>query len=293
MKNLVKVTTCLVIAVFLFSSCHKEGQYLPKKKISKIEHITTSTLWGITTTAVSGYQEWEWSGKLLTRITLRNGDGVVNGSIVPQYDNKKRVQSLHCVSGTEVHDYNFTYDGKNLMKITHYSSAKDASEYTFTKDGKNVVEITVTSLSSKSCDDAGINPLQFVLPTEIAEVIKPSAEKGTTIYKLVWDGQNVTGMEEVRNGVVYANYSWTYDNGLNPLKGLFSNGYGSLNGFEELYSDNNIVEASSVTHLSFADIEQSEQYSYEYDNNYPVRKTWETLSSTGLDVVHTQNYLYN
>ena len=292
MKNLTKIAVCFIIGAFLLSACQKEGQYLPKKKISKIENITTSTMWGITTTAVTDYQEWEWTGKLLSKITLRDGDGDIEGAIVPQYDNKKRVSSLHCVSGSDIDDYNFAYEGKNLMKITHTSNDKDMAVYTFVKDGKNVVEITVTGYS-KSRDIAGINPLQLVLPNEIAEVIKPSEEKATIVYKLVWDGKNVASMEELHNGVLYANYNWTYDNAINPLKGLFSNGYGSLNGFEELYSANNVVEFRSITHLTFSDIEQHNKYSYEYDGDYPVKKTWESTASTGLEVVHTQNYLYN
>ena len=291
MKNLTKIAVCFIIGAFLFSACQKEGQYLPKKKIAKIEHVTTSSLWGITTTTMD-YQEWEWTGKLLSKITLRDGDGKEAGSIVPQYDKKKRVMSLHCLTGSDVDDYDFTYDGKDLMKITHTSSDKDMAVYTFVKEDKNVVEITVTGYS-KSNDMAGVNPLQLVLPNEIAEVIKPSDEKATVVYKLAWDGKNVASMEEYISGVLYANYNWTYDNAINPLKGLLCNGYGSLNGFEELYSANNVVESQTVTHLTFSDVEQHVKYSYEYEDDYPVKKTWSTVASTGLEVVHTYNYLYN
>ena len=293
MKNLTRIAIFVFITAFLFTSFHKDGQYLPKKKIAKIEHVTSSTIFGVTTTAVTSYQEWEWSGKLLTKITLRDGDGDINGVIVPQYDSKKRVMSLHCVSGGDIDDFKFTYDGKNLMNITHYSSDKDVAEYTFTKDGKNVVEITVNSYTSKDQDIAAINPLQFVLPNEIAEVIKPSAEKATVVYKLVWDGKNLASMEELRNGVLIANYDWAYDDCINPLKGLFSNGYGSLNGFEELYSDNNVVESHTVTHLAISDVESHNKYNYLYENDYPVKKTWVSTSTTGLEVSHTQSFLYN
>ena len=165
MKNLIKSVVLVSLCAFLFVSCEKEGQYLPKKKISRITTSTASTLWGVTTTAVTGYQDLEWSGKLLSKITLRDGDGDVYGAVVPQYDNKKRVTSLHCVTGDDIDDFKFTYDGKDLMKITRYSNDKDAvTEYSFRKDGKNVVEITVQGYSSKALDYAGINPLQFVLP---------------------------------------------------------------------------------------------------------------------------------
>lgn len=293
MKNFAKIVVFVFISASLLMSCQKDGQYLPKKKIAKIEHVTSSTIFGVTTTAVTSYQEWEWSGKLLTKITLRSGDGDVNGFIVPQYDSKKRVTSLHCVSGGDIDDFNFTYDGKNLMKITHYSSDKDVAEYTFTKDGKNVVEITVNSYTSKDYDMAAINPLQFVLPNEIAEVIKPSAEKATVVYRLVWDGKNLASMEELRNGVLVANYDWKYDDYINPLKGLFSNGYGSLNGFEALYSANNVVESHSVTHLAISDVESHNKYDYMYEDDYPVKKTWVSTSTTGLEVTHTQSFLYN
>ena len=292
MKNLPKIAVCFIIGAFLFSACHKEGQYLPKKKIAKIEHVMTTSMWGITTTAVTDCQEWEWSGKLLSKITLRDGDGDIDGVIVPQYDKKKRVSSLHCVSGSDIDDYNFTYEGKNLMKITHTSSDKDVAVYTFVREDKNVVEITVTGYS-KSNGIAVVNPLQLVLPDEVAEVIKPSDEKATAVYKLVWDGGNLVSMEQFVNGVLNKNYKWTYDNAINPLKGLFSNGYGSLNGFEELYSANNVVESQTVTHSALYDVEIGLEYSYEYENDYPVKKTWSAVASTGLEVVHTYNYLYN
>lgn len=293
MKNLVKTLLLVAVCALLFSSCEKEGQYLPKKKVSRITHVTSSTIWGITTTSVTGYQDWEWDGKLLSKITLRNGDGDMEGTVVPQYDSKKRVTALHCVSGSDIDDYKFTYEGKNLMKITRYSNDKDAvTEYTFRKEDKNVVEITVQGYAAKALDGTGINPLQFVLPSEVAELIKPADEKATTIYKLTWDGKNLASMEEIRSGVTYANYNWAYDNGINPLKGLFSNGNGSLNGFEELYSANNVVEQRSVTHLTFADLEEHFKYEYEYEDNYPVKKTWQTTSSTGLEVVHSISYLY-
>ena len=293
MKNFAKIVVFIFISASLLMSCQKDGQYLPKKKITKIEHVTSSTIFGVTTTAVTSYQEWEWSGKLLTKITLRSGDGDVNGFIVPQYDSKKRLTSLHCVSGSDIDDFNFTYDGKNLMKITHYSSDKDVAEYTFTKDGKNVVEITVNSYTSKDYEIAAINPLQFVLPNEIAEVIKPSAEKATVVYRLVWDGKNLASMEEHRNGVLVANYDWKYDDFINPLKGLFSNGNGSLNGFEMLYSANNVVESHSVTHLAISDVESHNKYDYMYEDDYPVKKIWVSTSTTGLEVTHTQSFLYN
>ncbi|MCR4857743.1 MAG: hypothetical protein K5890_06050 [Bacteroidales bacterium] len=292
MKNLTKIIVCIIIGAFLFSACQKEGQYLPKKKIAKIEHITTSSMWGITTTAVSDYQEWEWTGKLLSKITLRDGDGDIDGVIVPQYDKKKRVSSLHCVSGSDIDDYNFKYEGKNLMKITHTSSDKDVAVYTFVKEDKNVVEITVTGYS-KSNDMAGVNPLQLVLPDVVADVIKPSDEKATAVYKLVWNGGNLVSMEQFVNGVLNMNYNWTYDNAINPLKGLFCNGYGSMNGFEELYSANNVVESHIVPQFSILVGEQHVKYSYEYEDDYPVKKTWESTSSTGLEVVHTYNYMYN
>lgn len=293
MKNLIKSVVLVSLCAFLFVSCEKEGQYLPKKKISRITTSTASTLWGVTTTAVTGYQDLEWSGKLLSKITLRDGDGDVYGAVVPQYDNKKRVTSLHCVTGDDIDDFKFTYDGKDLMKITRYSNDKDAvTEYSFRKDGKNVVEITVQGYSSKALDYAGINPLQFVLPQEIAEAIKPSDEKVSIIYRLAWDGKNVSSMEEIRNGVVAANYDWAYDDGINPLRGLFSTGNGSLNGFEELYSANNVLESHSIIHLSLTNLEEHFKYEYEYDNNYPVKKSWLTTASTGLEVVHTVSYMY-
>ena len=76
MKNLTKIAVFVFISAFLFSACEKEGQYLPKKKITRIEYsTTTSSKDGKDISTLSEVQDWVWNGKLLQNITYKDGSG--------------------------------------------------------------------------------------------------------------------------------------------------------------------------------------------------------------------------
>lgn len=288
MKNLTKIAAFVFISAFLFSACEKEGQYLPKKKITRIEYsTTTSSKDGKDISTLSEVQDWVWNGKLLQTITYKDGSGNQTGKLGIVYDSKKRISQLQYSTSSYTEIYNFFYDGKELKKIV-----VGDDEYTFTRTDGNIVEINVGTALSSEKNDAGtsFNPLQFVLPAEVANVIKASAAKGASVYKLTWDGKNISHCQAVSNGVVAAKYSWKYDEYINPFRGLF--GYSSLTDMSELYSANNVVE--SVTEIPTLSYQSSQQYSYEYDGKFPVKQVWVTSSTFGLlETTHTNTFFYN
>jgi len=293
MKKSIIFVAALVIGALMFSSCQKDGQYKPKKKIARIEHKATYTLGSATLTAVNESEEWEWTGKQLTKITYYDGNDAIYGYMIPKYDSKKRVESFHSVLGSSVKDYVFSYDGKDLVKISCYTDdGKLDSEYKFIKEGKNVVEIALEEFSSKASVEGNINPLQYILPREVAENIKPVDGKSTMTYKLTWDGKNVVSLDTYADENLFMERKFSYDAAVNPMKGLFTNdGITSMN---ELYSANNIV-ASTSTSTYVNDnmtLNVEEEYTYEYTDNYPVKKTWETTTSLGTELSHVMTYTY-
>lgn len=290
MKNLTKIIVFVFISAFLFSSCHKEGQYLPKKKITRLEHSTTySNALGELTT-LNDIEDWTWNGKLLSKITYRNGNGDALATASFIYDKSKRVSQLHYESASGLtQDYLFLYDGKNLTQIDMIGNDDEESVYTFTRVDGNVVEITLNTDESKTFDEMVFNPLRFVLPLEVVDVITTSATKGgTSVYKLTWDGKNVISCEILSNGVLAETNTWKYDENVNPFKGLF--GTESLYGFDDLYSANNVVEETFTVPLLNTTV--TKNFTYEYDGKWPVKQMWITKGLTGSESHHLRTFYY-
>lgn len=293
MKKSIIFVAALVIGALMFSSCQKDGQYKPKKKIARIEHKATYTLGSATLTAVNESEEWEWTGKQLTKITYYDGNDAIYGYMIPKYDSKKRVESFHSVLGSSINDYTFSYDGKDLVKISQYNEAgKLSAEYKFAKEGKNVVMITMEEVDSKAVVDERVNPLQFILPSEVVKDMKPVEGKANMTYKLTWDGKNVVSLDIYAGETLFMEHKYAYDDAVNPLKGLFTSF--SISTTDGLYSANNVLQSSSSsTYVNDnMTLTNNAQYTYEYTDNYPLKKTWETTSALGVDLSHVMTYTY-
>jgi len=292
MKKTIKFVAMLLVGVLMFASCQKEGQYLPKKKITRIDHVATMDISGTPTTIVNEYETWEWSGKLLTKITYYRSNDEVVGFITPQYDSKKRIESFHSEMESTIFDYVVTYDGKNLMKITCYDSNNElVSEYQFTKEDGQVMTITYETFNEEVAKCDKVNPVNLILPSEVVENLQPSKGKRVNVNTLTWDGKNLASMKTVVDGdeTSYIEYTWTYDNCINPKQGLFSQpGFAE---FFKLYSANNALTNKVVTHSNNLNLTIDSEYAYEYEDEYPVKQTW-TATSMGLEINHTTTYTY-
>lgn len=273
MKNSFKIIVALAIGMFLFSSCQKEGQYLPKKKITKIETLSTTN--GITINF--GSEEWEWDGKLLNKITYKDGNGDIKTVATFKYGSDKRIEWLHVDNSPLISDYEYVYEGKDLVKIILHNATYDDEVVTFKKVDGKVVEITLSPISSKDFSENGVNPLDFVLTREVASRIKPLDTKGVTVHKLTWDGKNIVAMEVFSNGVLSMKNTWKYDEMINPFKGLYKSGAASAP--EDLFSANNVIEVFSETPA--INYSSKVEFKYEYNGKYPVKRTW-TASTLGI-----------
>ena len=103
----------LPVAVSL-TSCHKDGVYNPKEKISRIYYQ------GSGQSAEKQLSElWNWDGKKLSTITYYYNTGEIEG--------------------TE----KFSYDGKRLSRIDYISDFGDGSYLLFTYDGRKLDKVEV------------------------------------------------------------------------------------------------------------------------------------------------------
>ena len=275
MKKYLILVVTIIVSIFLFPSCQKEGQYLPKKKITQIEHTNTYTdFLGIEHTS-RDRQEWNWNGKLLNNIVCYDGQDNRTDVIFFHYDSKKRFIELSSNAGT----FRFIYNGKDLEKIEHYLSGHldIADEYFFTKEDKNVVEIKrIVYESSKKVE---VNPLQFILPENAVEAISqvPDTKGQIYTYKLVWTDGNLTDMTVYYDDYMRMTYAWKYDDKINPYKGLFSE---MPNDISALYSTNNVVEATCNSYFVTQATDVA-QYQYVYDGKMPIQVEWESTLTMG------------
>lgn len=267
--------------MFVFTSCQKEGQYLPKKKITRIER---------TTGFFPEIEEWEWNGKLLSKITTSIDSGDVISIISFKYDSKNRVESMLYDGITMATHYQFIYDGNQLVKIVRQEDGSESQDaYTFKREGKQVVEVTVAPVESKAL--AEVNVLRYILPYEVAEQIKPSDTKSVMTYKLTWDGKNIRHMDAYTNDVLGMEYDWNYDNKINPFCGLFTNQ--SLRYYSNLYSTNNATGViMKVVNIPGFESTSTSTYEYEYDGKYPVKCTKKTTSTLGTNSENVEKYYY-
>lgn len=270
MKNSFKIIAILVAGMFVFASCQKEGQYLPKKKITRIERT-------------GGYfpekEEWDWNGKLLSKITTSFDGGDVISIVSFKYDSKNRVESMIYDGISMATYYQFIYDGNQLVKIVRQEDGSESQDaYTFKREGKQVVEVTVAPVESKALAD--VNVLRYILPYEVAEQIKPSDAKSVMTYKLTWDGKNISHMDAYTNDVLGMEYDWTYDNMINPFNRLFTSQ--SLRNYNNMYSTNNVTGViMKLQNIPGFESTSTGTYEYEYDGKYPVKCTKVTTSAVG------------
>lgn len=280
MKKKFTLFVALVVSVLLFPSCHKEGQYLPKKKITKIEHTATNGLHEI--------EEWVWNGQLLSSVTVKLGSGEIINEMTFKYDSDKRVESIRADYQDFVENYVFTYDGKDLVKISRQEVGDAKVDiFTFKKVDGNVVEITLSPVAAKSF--SSVNLLRFILPSKVADQIKPTDAKVTTTYKLTWVGNNVTQLEALADGVSVMKTTWSYDKMINPFNGLYTSEF--LTSQEELYSANNIIEETTVFKVMGIERTIHNNFEYKYDGKYPIECNW-INDASGQQVSNTKKYYY-
>ena len=283
MSKIKVITVVALVAVMsagMFSACKKDGVYNPKKKISKIYEQNDNGEKELSET-------WTWDGNKLARIDYANGNFNVF-----EYE-KDRLINITDRNGNY---QKYIYDGSKIDKIQHWS--KDGSvlfeEYKFEHKGSKISKITSESsiedfdfedfdypeTSSKSLKN---NALRFVLPEQIANIASAEfknnlksqkALKVSLSIELTWKGNNIEKATLANSSVnIPIAIQFTYDNKLNPTYGLFAG--------ETIANSKNNIKKMTVT---LAGIPMTEQeYSYEYEGNFPTKITMTQTEGTDKD----------
>lgn len=305
-KYLSLATIVLVLGMVVgFASCKKEGVYKPKEKISKIYYESSRKEYynGELSYQYSSQkrliEKWNWSGK-------------------------KLIQIEH-----DYWPYNFLYKGNQLEKIeygdvevifTYNKSLYDKIEIKENgqndliitvdqRDGDNITKFTLEAFYENSnlnylskrknkTDDAiaisSIEPiLQIILPNNFIDFLSKSIDKKKQkamvsekyTIELKYDKNNIIEQKFTDSDGYEETYIFTYDNKKNPY---YKSIHGTIEGIGEgttfIQSENNIK--------SMYDKESPEditKYDYEYDGDYPVKRT-EKYSYTGD--VYSSEYTY-
>lgn len=247
------------VALFAFAStsCHKDGVFNPKKKISRVFYQDNGGSKNLAATYV-------WNKNKLDKIDYGDGDIAYY-----TYDGKK-VSKIS--NGARV--VNFTYDGAKLSKVEISYEGQLEESIAVTHDGNKITKLVMTGYYSDYKDAKDIVrtglSLNGILPATTCDNLvekqiqaKESGRKGTYTYTLEfkYDGWNIIEERWVEDNDVYA---YTYDKGNNPFFGLF----GGEDYVQYLESKNNIEKVSNTY-----DGEYSESFfQYSYDGKWPTEK---------------------
>ncbi|MBO4489238.1 MAG: hypothetical protein J5741_06255 [Bacteroidales bacterium] len=270
---------CLSIAVIaLFSACNKnpEGTFNPSKKIQKIYKVENGEQ------VLS--EVWNWNGDLLMSIEEYSGMDIYTSTFT--YDNSNRLLAMDNASS---HSECF-YDGNKIEKIVVTSYGVEVGSYEFEHKGNKISQIEMEfdlGLEDFDWKKAAIaNPMRFLIPelyqTVIAALERCSKEaKGEEItMDLTWGGNNVKTIE-VRYtgffGTVTETVDLTYDTKNNPTYGLLAQI--STNAVANLFVNKNnpLTINTSISNYLF----NKQTFTYEYEDNYPVKVTWEDVDDPG------------
>lgn len=306
-----KITlTAMVLAVAcLFAACTKDGVYNPKEKISKV-YESSSYRYSVgdntTTSSVDKHmiENWTWDGKTVKSINYYESNGELSYTINFTYDGKRltKIQETGSDSYTE-----FTYDGSKLVKFTGYKGANTEYDATVTYDGKKIVQIDFVNYGDKSAKSPkAIRMMQTVMQIAMpvytantAKIMNTIATKGSAAYslKFEWDGKNISKTTaNYDNGNVAITF--TYDEMNNPFKGFFYEMAGENT--SSWGSKNNVTSETTVYTEDNESYSYTENYTYEYDDKWPTKKTSSTVDNDEIlgtpvtyNYTHTTYYEYD
>ena len=282
LKIMKKGTLLLTLALLIiaFSSCDKveDGAYSPKEKISKIYFQSN----------YSGEKEldevWNWDDKQLKSI-----DYYLDGGYCTEhysYNKDGRIEAVLDFGYEEVVQYE--YDGKKLSKAYYYDCGELSYEYDFIYDGKKISEIGLTinedEFYKKDSHKLRVDPLSMIVPELDVVKVKKLAKKANLSkdvtyripIKLEWDGDNISKMSmdiEIEGFTVGMKMEYKYDDKLNPYKNILTLYLEETLNYE--FSKNNVTEITITDIYGPESITDTEVYSYTYDGQYPVTKTYD------------------
>ena len=289
------IVFCLCVAVIaLFSACKDpDGVYNPSKKIQKVFTLNDEGEKVLS-------EVWQWDGDVLTAIDYYDYDGSLALTNRFSYDSKNR---LIAADGGGAHS-EYIYDGKKIDKIVMTADGSEVATYDFEHKGNKIseIDIDIDLFGDWDGDDFGwdkkaiVFPLRLMMP-EIFQEVEAAVKKcskdsnGDQVkVKLNWAGDNVKSMEMIFNawGMNMTEMAeFTYDNKNNPMYGSLASM--SSNAAENLFLNKNNPLTVKMSYLG--QILGTSEYTYEYEDNYPVKVTCKTVEDE-LTNVATAIYEY-
>ena len=280
-KNIV---FCLCIAeIAMFSACNKtpDGVYNPSKKIQKIYTVDNGTQ--------TLKEVWNWNGDLLMSIDdVSNYDHAMEiYTTTFSYDKSNR---LIAIDDFGVHG-ECIYDGNKIEKIIFTSEGVEMGRYEFEHKGNKISQIKIKfddGWDDIDWDKAGmIKSLRYLFP-EICPAAESAVRKCSkeskgdeVVMNLNWSGNNVKTIDVSYSGflgTVTEKVEITYDNKINPTCGLLAQL--STDAVSNLYLNKN-NPLTIITNVNGSLPFDNQTYTYEYEDNYPVKVTRVDVENPG------------
>lgn len=260
MKRLSILVLAIATIAFMASSCQKEGQFNPSKKIKSavIEKLNVDD-----NMEISRKITYKWDNNLLIDEVIDDGRNVISSRFT--YDSKKRISEINT---SDKYRLVYTYNGNKITTIEQFHDGTLDRTYVFNHDGFGyITSIDVTVPRHKGTevyDNCGVNPL-FFLPTEIANDIQTTLLKYKAteyFYAFVYDKNNNVEQMQI-NQVIY---KYKYDNKKNPFYGFYD--VLSID-FDWIFAKHNVIERTA-TFQDDPDDKQILKYEYTYSGNFPL-----------------------
>lgn len=260
MKRLSILVLAIATIAFMASSCQKEGQFNPSKKIKSavIEKLNEDD-----NMEISRKITYKWDNNLLIDEVIDDGRNVISSRFT--YDSKKRISEINT---SDKYRLVYTYNGNKITTIEQFYDGTLDRTYVFNHDGFGyITSIDVTVSRHKGTevyDNCSINPL-FFLPTEIANDIQTTMLKykaNDLFYAFVYDKNNNVEQMQINHII----YKYKYDNKKNPFYGFYD--VLSID-FDWIFAKHNVIERTA-TFQDDPDDKQILKYEYTYSGNFPL-----------------------
>ena len=197
--------------------------------------------------------------------------------------------------------YKYEYsDNGQLSKIKHYDIGDFLlGEYTFKYTDNKISEIGyVSALRNRSNDmlKYSFNPIKRIVTEDfIKELDKTSNNRSNYewILSIEWNGDNISKVETPFMGSESTlTQEYSYDDKLNPFYHVFNRDVISSYQSDILpASKNNIVKITS-TYKNFEEFNYITKYEYEYEDDFPIKRTYSYILYPNYTVTDIHHYEY-
>ena len=232
---------------------------------------------------------WNWNGDLLMSIDdVSNYDHAMEiYTTTFSYDKSNR---LIAIDDFGVHG-ECIYDGNKIEKIIFTSEGVEMGRYEFEHKGNKISQIKIKfddGWDDIDWDKAGmIKSLRYLFP-EICPAAESAVRKCSkeskgdeVVMNLNWSGNNVKTIDVSYSGflgTVTEKVEITYDNKINPTCGLLAQ-LGN-DAVSNLYLNKN-NPLTIITNVNGSLPFDNQTYTYEYEDNYPVKVTRVDVENPG------------